>query len=91
MADPQTDLQRLKNSLRVPDSITEDDAQLQNYLDAAKEYLSNTIDDQDRLLTKRAKLVMFSIAELLYQNRGNQKVMKDFPYTLRVLINSLRY
>lgn len=87
----KTDLQILKNSLRIPDSITDDDIQLQNYLDSAKEYLANIIDDQDKLTTERAKLVMYSIAELLYQNRGNAKVMKDFPYTLRVLINSLRY
>lgn len=91
MADTKTDLQILKDSLRIPSEINDDDVYLQTCLDSALEYLKNTVDDETVLNTQRAKMVQLAIAELMYNNRGNEKAVNDFPYTLRVMINSLRY
>ena len=91
MADTKTDLQMLKDSLRIPSEITDDDVYLQTCLDSALEYLKNTVDDETVLNTQRAKMVQLAIAELTYNNRGNETVVSDFPYTLRVMINSLKF
>lgn len=91
---PTTQLDVLKNSLRIPLDLKDDDALLQSYLDGAKEYLSSTLDEEktgSRLDSKRAKVVINAIAELMYQNRGDDTVTKDFPFTLRALINQLKY
>lgn len=88
-------LAMLKNSLRIPADINDDDALLQSYLDGAKEYLSSTLDEEktgSRLDSPRAKVVINALAEIMYQSRGdNSTVQKDFPFTLRALINQLKY
>lgn len=90
-----TQLDTLKNSLRIPSDLTDDDKLLQSYLDSATEYLRSTIDsDEDvevKLNSKRAQVVINALAELMYENRGSDKVAKGFPYTLQVLINQLRF
>lgn len=91
---PVTPLDVLKNSLRIPLDLKDDDALLQSYIDGAKEYLASTLDEENtgtRLDSKRAKVVINAIAELMYQNRGDDTVTKDFPFTLRALINQLKY
>lgn len=91
---PPTQLDALKNSLRIPLDLKDDDALLQSYIDGATEYLASTLDQENtgtRLDSKRAKVVINAIAELMYQNRGDDTVTKDFPFTLRALINQLKY
>lgn len=91
---PTTQLDTLKNSLRIPLDLKDDDALLQSYIDAATEYLASTLDQEKtgtRLDSKRAKVVINALAELMYQNRGDDTVTKDFPFTLRALINQLKY
>lgn len=90
-----TQLDVLKNSLRIPSDLKDDDKLLQSYIDGATEYLRSTIDsDEDavsKLNSKRAQVVINALAELMYENRGSDKVAKGFPYTLQVLINQLRF
>ena len=89
-----TQLDVLKSSLRIPLNLHDDDALLQSYIDAATEYLKSALDEENiatRLNSKRAKVVVNEIATLLYQNRGDDTVTKDFPFTLRALLNQLRY
>lgn len=91
---PKTQLDVLKNSLRIPLDLKDDDSLLQSYLDSATEYLASSLDEEptgSRLNSKRAKVVVNEIATLLYQNRGDDTVTKDFPFTLRALINQLKY
>ena len=89
-----TQLDTLKNSLRIPLDLKDDDTLLQSYIDGATEYLASTLDQENtgtRLDSKRAKVVINEIATLMYQNRGDDTVTKDFPFTLRALINQLKY
>ncbi|WP_262339127.1 head-tail connector protein [Lactiplantibacillus plantarum] len=94
---PKTQLDVLKNSLRIPLDLKEDDSLLQSYLDSATEYLKSMLGEEDvtsvnsKLGSKRAKVVINEIATLMYQNRGDDTVVKDFPFTLRALINQLKY
>lgn len=91
---PKTQLDVLKNSLRIPLDLKDDDTLLQSYIDGATEYLASTLDQEKtgtRLDSKRAKVVINALAELMYQNRGDNNVVKDFPFTLRALINQLKY
>lgn len=92
---PTTQLDVLKNSLRIPLDLKDDDSLLQSYIDGATEYLASTLDQENtgtRLETKRAKVVINALAEIMYQSRGdNSTVQKDFPFTLRALINQLKY
>ncbi|WP_236721861.1 head-tail connector protein [Lactiplantibacillus plantarum] len=91
---PTTQLDVLKNSLRIPLDLKDDDSLLQSYIDGATEYLASTLDQENtgtRLDSKRAKVVINALAELMYQNRGDNNVTKDFPFTLRALINQLKY
>lgn len=91
---PTTQLDVLKNSLRIPLDLKDDDTLLQSYIDGATEYLSSTLDEENtgtRLNSKRAKVVINALAELFYQNRGDDTVTKDLPFTLRALINQLKY
>lgn len=93
-ATPTTQLDVLKNSLRIPLDLKDDDTLLQSYIDGATEYLASTLDEYatgTRLDSKRAKVVINALAELMYQNRGDDTVTKDFPFTLRALINQLKY
>lgn len=91
--EPKTQLDVLKNSLRIPLDLKDDDSLLQSYIDGATEYLKSTLDEDDmtRLDSKRAKVVINALAELMYQNRGDDTVTKDLPFTLRALINQLKY
>ncbi|MCT0495857.1 head-tail connector protein [Lactiplantibacillus plantarum] len=90
-----TQLDVLKNSLRIPLDLKDDDKLLQSYIDGATEYLRSTLDsDEDveaKLNSKRAKVIINALSELLYQNRGDSTVTKDLPFTLRALINQLKY
>lgn len=90
---PTTQLDVLKTSLRIPLDLKDDDTLLQSYLDGATEYLKSTLDEENmaRLDSKRAKVVINALAELMYQNRGDDTVTKDLPFTLRALINQLKY
>ena len=94
---PTTQLNTLKNSLRIPLDLKDDDALLQSYIDGATEYLKSTLGEENvtsiysKLDSKRAKVVINALAELMYQNRGDDTVTKDFPFTLRALINQLKY
>jgi len=91
---PKTQLDVLKNSLRIPLDLKDDDKLLQSYLDSAKEYLKSTLDEENmtRLDSKRAQVVINEMAELMYQSRGDFTVTaKDFPFALRALINQLKY
>lgn len=91
---PTTQLDVLKTSLRIPLDLKDDDALLQSYLDGATEYLKSTLDEENagtRLDSKRARVVINALAELMYQNRGDDTVTKDLPFTLRALINQLKY
>jgi len=92
-ATPKTQLDVLKNSLRIPLDLKDDDALLQSYLYGATEYLKSTLDEEDmtRLDSKRARVVINALAELMYQSRGDSTVTKDLPFTLRALINQLKY
>lgn len=90
---PKTQLDVLKTSLRIPLDLKEDDSLLQSYLDSAKEYLKSMLDEDDmtRLDSKRAKVVINALAELMYQNRGDSTMTKGLPYTLQCLLNQLKY
>lgn len=90
---PKTQLDVLKTSLRIPLDLKDDDSLLQSYIDGATEYLKSTLDEDDmtRLDSKRAKVVINEIATLMYQNRGDDTVTKDWPFTLRALIGQLKY
>ncbi|MZV38817.1 hypothetical protein CJP48_10590, partial [Lactobacillus plantarum] len=94
---PKTQLDILKNSLRIPLDLKDDDTLLQSYIDGATEYLASTLGEENvtsidsKLGSKRAKVVINEIATLMYQNRGDDTVTKDFPFTLRALINQLKY
>lgn len=90
-----TQLDVLKNSLRIPLDLKDDDKLLQSYIDGATEYLRSTLDSdgdvEAKLNSKRAKVIINALSELLYQNRGDSTVTKDLPFTLRALINQLKY
>lgn len=90
----QAELETLKNSLRIPLDLTDDDTLLKSYLGAATEYLKSTLDEEnsvERLNSKRAKVAEIGLAELMYQNRGDDTATKSWPFTLRALINQLKY
>lgn len=90
---PKTQLDVLKNSLRIPLDLKDDDSLLQSYIDGATEYLKSTLDEENmtRLDSKRAKVVINALAELMYQNRGDSTMTKGLPYTLQCLLNQLKY
>lgn len=91
---PTTPLEILKNSLRIPLDLTEDDSLLQGYLDSATEYLRSMLDKDvadEKLKSKIAQVAIVELATLYYQQRGEDVTAKDWPFSLRVLINSLRF
>ena len=94
---PTTQLDVLKNSLRIPLDLKDDDSLLQSYIDSSTEYLRSMLGEEDatsidsKLDSKRAKVVINEIATLLYENRGDNTTVNDFPFTLRSLINQLKY
>ena len=83
-------LNELKDSLHVPANITDDDQLLTDYLNSAKAYLNNACNN-DMSSDDRYKFIVIELASLFYQNRGTAIVTKDFPYSLRCVINQLKY
>lgn len=91
MADTATDLlNELKNSLHIPLDVKDDDQLLTDYIYSAKSYLSNACN-ADMSLDDRYKFIVIELATLYYQNRGTAIVTKDFPYSLRCVLNQLKY
>lgn len=83
-------LNELKNSLHVPSNVSDDDQLLTDYLNSAKVYLSNACNN-DMSSDDRFKFIVIELATLYYQNRGVLTSVKDFPYSLRCVINQLKY
>ncbi|MGL0749898.1 head-tail connector protein [Secundilactobacillus paracollinoides] len=85
-------LNELKKSLHIPLDVTDDDSLLTDYIYSAKSYLSNACN-ADMSLDDRYKFIVIEIATLCYQNRGvsTSVSVKDFPYSLRCVINQLKY
>lgn len=83
-------LNELKNSLHVPSNVSDDDNLLTDYLNSAKAYLNNACNN-DMSNDDRFKFIVIELASLFYQNRGTAIVTKDFPYSLRCVINQLKY
>lgn len=83
-------LNELKNSLHVPSNVSDDDNLLTDYLNSAKAYLNNACNN-DMSNDDRYKFIVIELACLYYQNRGTAVVTKDFPYSLRCVINQLKY
>ena len=83
-------LNELKNSLHIPLNVSDDDQLLTDYLNSAKAYLydacNNNMSSDDRF-----KYIIVELATLYYQNRGVLSSVKDFPYSLRCVINQLKY
>jgi uncharacterized phage protein (predicted DNA packaging) len=69
--------------------ITDDDQLLTDYLNSAKAYLNNACNN-DMSNDDRYKFIVIELATLYYQNRGVLTTVKDFPYSLRVLINQVK-
>ncbi|WP_225364705.1 head-tail connector protein [Lentilactobacillus kefiri] len=91
MADTTTDLlNELKNSLHISSNISDDDQLLTDYLNSAKAYLNNACNN-DMSSDDRYKFIIVELATLYYQNRGVLTNVKDFPYSLRCIINQLKY
>lgn len=90
MADTTNLLNELKNSLSIPLDVTDDDSLLTDYIYSAKSYLSNACNN-DMSLDDRYKFIVIELATLYYQNRGTAIVTKDFPYSLRCVLNQLKY
>lgn len=80
-------LNELKNSLHI--NVSDDDQLLTDYIYSAKEYLNNACN-KDMSLDDRYRFIVIELATLFYQNRGTAVVTKDFPYSLRVLINQIK-
>ncbi|WP_251908494.1 head-tail connector protein [Lentilactobacillus kefiri] len=90
MADTTTDLlNELKNSLHIPLNVTDDDSLLTDYLNSAKAYLNNACNN-NMSSDDRYKFIIIELVTLYYQNRGVLTTVKDFPYSLRVLINQIK-
>lgn len=83
-------LNELKNSLHIPLDISDDDKLLTDYLNSAKAYLNNACN-ANMSFDDRYKFIVVELATLYYQNRGTAIVTKDFPYSLRCVINQLKY
>jgi len=93
MAGTTTDtglLNELKNSLHIPLDVSDDDQLLTDYLNSAKAYLYNACNN-NMSSDDRFKYIIVELASLFYQNRGTAIVAKDFPYSLRCVINQLKY
>ena len=89
MADKTDLLSELKRSLHIPLNISDDDQLLTDYINSAKAYLNNACNN-DMSNDDRYKFIVIELATLYYQNRGTAIVTKDFPYSLRVLINQIK-
>ncbi len=90
MADTADLLNELKNSLHIPLDISDDNQLLTDYIDSAKAYLDNACNN-DMSSDDRYKFIIVELATLYYQNRGVLTTVKDFPYSLRCVINQLKY
>lgn len=82
-------LNELKNSLHIPLNVGDDDQLLTDYLNSARSYLNNACNN-NMSSDDRFKFIVIELATLYYQNRGVLTTVKDFPYSLRVLINQLK-
>lgn len=82
-------LNELKNSLHIPLDVSDDDQLLTDYLNSAKAYLYNACNS-NMSSDDRFKFIVIELATLYYQNRGVLTTVKDFPYSLRVLINQIK-
>ncbi len=91
MADKTDLLNELKNSLHIPLNISDDDQLLTDYLNSAKAYLNNACCNANMSSDDRFKFIVIELATLYYQNRGVLTSVKDFPYSLRCVINQLKY
>lgn len=80
-------LNELKNSLHI--DVSDDDQLLTDYLNSAKAYLDNACNN-NMSFDDRYRFIVIELATLFYQNRGTAIVTKDFPYSLRVLINQVK-
>jgi uncharacterized phage protein (predicted DNA packaging) len=90
MADTATDLlNELKDSLHIPLGVNDDDQLLTDYINSAKMYLNNACNN-DMTSDDRYKFIIVELSTLYYQNRGVLTTVKDFPYSLRVLINQVK-
>lgn len=89
MADKTDLLNELKNSLHIPLNVSDDDSLLTDYIYSAKAYLNNACNN-DMSLDDRYKFIVIELVTLYYQNRGVLTSAKDFPYSLRVLINQIK-
>ena len=52
--------------------------------------ISNTTVNNVMSLDDRYKFIVIELATLYYQNRGTAIVTKDFPYSLRCVINQVK-
>lgn len=82
-------LNELKDSLHVPLNVTDDDQLLTDYLNSAKAYLNNACNN-DMSSDDRYRFIVIELATLYYQNRGVLTNAKDFPYSLRCVINQVK-
>jgi uncharacterized phage protein (predicted DNA packaging) len=62
-------LNELKNSLRIPLDITDDDQLLTDYVQSAKAYLDNACNNEMGA-DNRYKFIIAELATQYYQNRG---------------------
>ena len=91
MADTTTDLlNELKNSLHIPLNVSDDDQLLTDYIKSARSYLDSACNN-DVSSDDRYKFIVIELVTLYYQNRGVLTSAKDFPYSLRCIINQLKY
>lgn len=88
MADTTDLLNELKNSLHI--NVNDDDQLLTDYINSASQYLKNACNN-DMSSDDRFKFIVIELAVLYYQNRGVLTSVKDFPYSLRCVINQLKY
>ncbi len=86
----------LKNMLRIPEEVTEDDVFLQLLLDSGTAYILNALGQgltTDSKVTEdpRFQVAVLSFAVILYQNNGEYTSLNGLPYTLQTLITQLQY
>lgn len=84
-------LETIKNALRIDG--TQDDALLQGYISAAKDYVANAITDSDEESEQlqsetKYKLAVILLVQFWYSNRTTD--MKRTPYQVLSLIQQLR-
>lgn len=85
-------LDDVKNYLRVDDDLTEDDAQINSLIAAAKSYISQqtgkTYVDDD-LYNQAVKLLVCHWYENRELNPSKPGTLAEFPHSLSALINHI--